>query len=78
MTKLPGLTRSEERIMALWDAGRSIEQIAADTGFRLRTVGSTVSMFDIAGPADRDREAAIREASRRHAAALAATGRRYA
>ena len=73
-----GLTPTESRVMALWESGRSLEQIAEATGFASRKVGRIVSSFDVNGPEDRRREASIRAGCARYAAALTATGKVYA
>lgn len=73
-----GLNGVERDIMARWDAGCSIEQIAQTSGRTRQAVGKIVATFHISGPADRDGDAVTRAASLRYAAALAATGKRYA
>jgi FixJ family two-component response regulator len=62
------LTRQESRVLDLWDAGLSMQQIAAQTGIKKGQVERVVTYFD--GRSDRRiQEASVRAGS---AALLAA------
>lgn len=43
---MPGLTPGEERIMDLWDAGRSMQTIARDLGATLQRVRRVVTYYN--------------------------------
>ncbi|RIA44080.1 hypothetical protein DFR49_2317 [Hephaestia caeni] len=72
-----GLFPFEERILELWDAGLSIDQVAAATSCTAKAVRKTISQFD-GGADNRLFEAMVRDGSRRLAAAIAATGKAFA
>lgn len=72
-----GMFASELLIMDLWDAGRSIEGIARETGLMVSTVKKTVEIYRHRST-DRAWEEAARAASEQLVRAIAATGQSFA
>ena len=65
------LCLSEQRIIGLWDAGHSLEQIQRTTGYQRSTVSDTVSRLTDGGET-RQHHDAMRKGSTALAAALQA------
>ncbi len=58
---LDGLNVREREVLALWDAGRTLDQIAVETGYPRKLVQNYVSMF--AGGSDGGFGAMVRRGS---------------
>lgn len=73
------MTPREQAIMDRHDSGMPQQRIVAELGFTERYVAQTIRAFDFyqLGCEQSVAERRIRSADARHAAAIAATGRRY-
>jgi len=77
MSRGHGMSPREASVMDIWDGGGTIEQIVEQTGITEKYARHVVSHYQLSGHEDRTRAAAMRTASARYAAAVAATGRVY-